>query len=187
MWRCPYCREKHDGVFDVCWKCGSDAVGNSEPGFCSPGVIIAQDQTPDAPVDSKDLPSLELPTVTYVCLPLFVWTCLIIMFHDLESLSAGRVPDSPLSPSRMAAYGITTILIGIPMFFTIVRAAFPCIMRRQIPSSWMVQVLWMLSMFQLPERLRRTQRWFVPLYYGSMGALLIAPMAFCAWRLARFI
>jgi hypothetical protein len=109
------------------------------------------------------------------------------MFHDLEFLSAGRVPDLTLSPSHIAAYGITTILIGIPLFFTIVRAAFLCIMRRHIPSSWMVQVLWILSMFRLPDRLRRTQRWFVLVYYVSIGALVIAPTAFWAWRLARFI
>jgi hypothetical protein len=51
----------------------------------------------------------------------------------------------------------------------------------------MVQVLWMLSMFRLPERLRRTQHWFVPVYYGSIVALVIAPMAIVAWRLLRFI
>jgi hypothetical protein len=78
-------------------------------------------------------------------------------------------------------------LIGVPAFFTIIRAAFLCITRQQIPSSWMVQVLWMLSMFRLPERLRRTQHWFVPVYYGSIVALVIAPMAIFAWRLLRFI
>jgi hypothetical protein len=185
MWRCPNCGEQHDDGLDVCWQCGSDIAGNRDPGFCRAGSVDTQGQTPDASAVETELLSLELPTLTYLSVPLCIWISLIVVFHDLEALSDRRVPDSPLSPSHMAAYGTLTILIGIPVFFTIVRAAFLCIMRRQIPSSWMVQVLWMLSMFRLPEHFWRTQRWFVPVYYGSIGTHLVAAIAYCAWRLSN--
>jgi hypothetical protein len=66
-----------------------------------------------------------------------------------------------------------------------VRAMLLCIIRRQNSSDTLAQLFWLLSMFRLPERIQRSQRWFVPVYYGSIAAQLIAPFAFVAWRFAH--
>ena len=185
VWQCPNCGERHHDGFDVCWKCGSDPAGNRDPGFRISEPAREHDQALDPPAQDIQLSPLQLPTVTYFSIPPYIWIFLIMMFNDLEHLAANQVPDFSLSPMEIMVYCIAMVLIGIPMFFTMVRAMFLCIIRRHNLSNSMAELLWILSMFRLPEAIRRSQRWFVPIYYGSIGALLIAPLAFGAWRLTR--
>jgi hypothetical protein len=32
-WKCPQCKEKVPGSFDICWNCGTDKSGVENPGF----------------------------------------------------------------------------------------------------------------------------------------------------------
>jgi len=80
---------------------------------------------------------------------------------------------------------IAVILIGIPAFFVLVGALLLCFMRRRHPSVWTADVLWILSMFRLPQRIRGSQRWFVPVYYGSIGVALITPLALAVWQFVQ--
>jgi hypothetical protein len=169
MWQCPNCGEEHHDGFDICWKCGSDPAGNSDPDFHISEPIREQDQTPDFPTNDKQLPSLELPTVTYFSIPPYICISLIMMFNDLEHFAANQVPDFSLSPIDILVYFIATVLIGIPIFIAMARAMFLCIIRRQNLSNSLTELLWMLSMFRLPETIRRSQHWFVPAHRVSRG------------------
>jgi len=72
------------------------------------------------------------------------------------------------------------------MFVTIVRAFFfSLITRRNNASKGPADALWLLSMFRLPESFRRAHRWFVPVYYTSIAAALIGPVALAAWHLTQ--
>lgn len=187
MWQCPNCGEKHHEVFHLCWKCGSNTAGDRDPDFRISEPVREQDQTPDSPTEDTQLPALQFPSVTYFSIPPYICVSLIMMLKDLAHLAANRMPDFAPSPIEIVVYCIALALIGIPMFFTMVRAMFFCIIRRRNLSNSLAELLWMLSMFRLPESIRRSHRWFVPVYYGSIGALLIAPLGFAAWRLIQWI
>ena len=102
-----------------------------------------------------------------------------MMFNALEQLVGNQVLNPSLSPIEIVVVSIGAALIGTPIFFTMVRAMFFCLIRRQD-----LDFLWLLSMFQLPDSLCRT-RWFVSVYYASLGAVFVGPLGFPAWHVTQ--
>ena len=187
MWQCPNCGEQHPNGFDICWKCGSDPAGDRDPDFQVSEPVREEDQAPETITADTPLPALQLPAITYFSIPPYIWLTLIMAFNRLEHLAGNQVPDLSPSPIDIVVCCFAVVLIGIPSFFTMAHAMFFCIVRRKNPSNSLAELLWKLSMFRLPETLRRSQRWFVPVYYGSSVALLIAPLGYGAWRLLQSI
>lgn len=182
-WQCPNCGEEHDKRFDTCWKCGTDSAGDRDPEFQVSEPVGEPDQAPDSPTDQTQLPDLQLPTVTYFSIPPTIWICLAVMPRDLQRFAAHRMLEFSPSPGEIVVQAIVAVLVGIPIFLTMVRAWFLCIIRRYNASNGLAELLWILSMFQLPESFRRRHGWFVPVYYGSLGALFIAALGFVGWCL----
>jgi len=79
---------------------------------------------------------------------------------------------------------VTVIVVGIPMFTKMLRILWEqCMeMTGQRPGvAYMKSLLWALSMFRLPEILSRRHRWFVPLYYDSFVAPIVAFVFAVVW------
>lgn len=181
LWQCPNCDEQHHDEFDICWKCGSDPAGNRDPDFHMSESATELDQTPESPTSDTQIPSLRLPNITYFSIPPYTWFCLYMMFNDFE---ASLSPVLHQSPITIVVYCFASVLISIPMGFTMVRASFH---RRHNLSSNLADALWLLSVFRLPESIRESQRWFVLVYYGSIGAMLVASLGLMGWNMIRFI
>ena len=186
-WQCPNCGETHDGQFDTCWKCGSNPTGDRDSDFHVSEPVHDQDQAPDSPTEETQLPILQLPTVTYFSIPPFIWISLVGNFYEFQNLVANQVPDFSLSTTEIAVTAIYTVLIWIPIFITMVRFMFLCIVRRHRLSNGFAVLFCILSMFRLPDSFFRMHRWFVPIYYGSIAALFVAPLCFAAWRLIHMM
>ena len=190
MWHCLNCGEQHDDGFQTCWKCGSNPAGDRDPDFRVSEPVGEQDQAPDSASDETQLPIPRLPAVTYFSIPPYIWICLAMMLNDLEHLTSTQGPAFPPSPFEIVVGAIAAVLIGIPIFVTMARPMFFGIMRRRKPLNpfrdSLSEFFWMLAPFRLPESFRESHRWFVPIYYGSLVALLVVPLGaggLVLWRL----
>ena len=187
VWQCPTCDEQHEDQFDTCWKCGTNRIGGRNQNFRVSEPASENDQAPDSAGDDQ-LPTLQLPTITYFSIPPFIWLSLVNTFNDLQHWpNVAQIPDFSFSMTEIVVHVCATVLIGIPIFFTMVRMLFLCIMRRlQMPHRF-PEALWMLSMFRLPVDLRLRHSWFVPVYYGSIIAMIILPFGIATWHVLRSI
>lgn len=171
MWQCPDCSEQHEDSFGICWKCGADPAGNRDPDFGVSEPARDEDQAPETPV--KDArPSLELPAITYFSIPPYICTLLILMVNDLGRAAVDRV--SVPSALQIVVGCVGAVVIGIPVLVAIARVMFTCTSRRIVTRS-VSEALWMTSMFRLPASISQSHPWFLPMYYGSIGALVIVP------------
>ena len=176
MWNCLNCSETHDDQFDACWKCGStrDGQRNPESRLAEPVEGHAQSTRADG-----ESPSLRLPAVTYFSIPVYLWYAAIRLLFQLADFPSARPYEWPATPAgwvvQIAVIVGTTFFIGIPIFACIVRALYRFISRRT-PGG-----IEMLSMFLLPQEFRSKHRWFVPIYYGSILAAVLLPVACAIW------
>ena len=84
-----------------------------------------------------------------------------------------------LTPSRIVLAVVLAVtfvvLIQIPLTVTFVRALW--VLFRHLRQRGRIvtgaDMLWILSMFRLPQPFCRSHHWFVPVYYGSFVAWLV--------------
>jgi hypothetical protein len=184
IWQCPTCGEQHEGQFDTCWKCGTNRTGRRNQNFHVSEAASENVQSLDS-ADDVQLPTLQLPTITYLSIPPFIWISLANMFNRLQrGPNIPQISDFSIPTAEIVVDVLACVLIGIPCFFTMARFMFLCIMRRQ---KWAPEVTWILSMFRLPVNLCQQHSWFVPLYYGSIVAMFIVQFGFTVWHLASTI
>lgn len=186
MWTCPNCGEEHDDRFETCWKCGTDASGDSDPNFHVSEPIADQEQDGDSASNEDELPSLALPALSYFSIPPFIWIRLAMLFNDPEKMVALRMHDLSWSPIDIVSYSLAMILIGMPMLFVVVRAGWICTVRQKGPSNSSESLLWLLSIFRLPEDFCSSHRWFVPVYYLTIAIMLTVPFVISLWQLTQY-
>ena len=124
----------------------------------------------------SSVPSTELPTITYISIPLFIGVFLVEMAIRYVGVDMGMPEETP-SPLAIATLCLAIPTIGVPVFVAMVRLVYSSISRARHSASDPRNVrslLRMLSMFRLPRSICRSYRWFVPLYYGSLVAMLVA-------------
>lgn len=184
-WQCPNCGEEHPHEFETCWKCGTSRAGDRDPEFVVSEPVRELDQAAEPPPGEAELPSLQLPLVTYfsipVCIGLFVARAIVVALD----LKLGQASVFSWSPIDVLLYCIGLLSIGIPMLAVTFRAMYLCLMRRRRPPTGVAALWWLLSMIQFPEDLRQSHRWFVPVYYGSFVVWLLTPPILLAWQLVR--
>lgn len=187
IWQCPNCGEEHTEEFRLCWKCGTNPAGERDPDFRVSEPASEADQAPEAPEErplplSKQLHLLRLPTYSYFCIPVYI--CLVMIIH-LKYLAANEWPKfpPPVSESFVIIWG--AILIGIPVFATMVQLFYFSIRQNiKFPQDWSDFFIVFL-IFRLPKPVRESYRWFVPIYYGSLAAAILSPPAVGIWLLVR--
>lgn len=177
MWQCSGCAEQLEDQFDTCWKCGTRHDGNHDPAFQVSEPLDQQAQAPESVEEDTALPNLELPSVTYFAIPVWLWVYAVMMMFawNDRSLPNGR-HDFSMSLWEIALLVSMILLIGIPIFVRMLRIVWEScqeLTRQRRPMDGMSQLLWVLSMFRLPETIHERCRWFVPVYYGSFAAPLI--------------
>jgi len=185
-WQCPTCGERHEGQFETCWKCGSNQTGSRNQDFHVSEPVSENDQLLDSE-DDVQLPTLQLPGITYFSIPPLIWISVVCTFIDFErNPIVPGIPKSSVSKVEIVVLVFVFALIGIPILFTMTRFLFLCLIRRlQMLKNF--PLLWMLTMFRLPVNLCRNHSWFVPVYYGSLVALFILEFGRAAWHFARTI
>lgn len=184
-WQCPNCGEQHREEFDFCWKCGTNLVGQRDPEFRISEPIRESDQASESPHDCRELPVLQLPLITYFSIPPLLCYSLFTMRKLVEQLVSREMPNFRFSLADIAVYCIAIILIVIPGIMAMIRAEFFRIIRRQEFSSRAAAMNWSYSIYQLPESVRRSYRWFVPIYYGSIATWVIGLFVLTAWHFLR--
>ncbi len=186
MWNCPCCDEKHQSVFDTCWKCGSNRTGEVDPEFRISESVREQDQAIATITSGTELPSLQLPVLTYFSIPPVLCLGLILQFNKIQQLRNNQIPEIALSPFEIVMVCALFILVLVPISFTMCRQALTIFRTRRFdPSNIFSEYLFFLSMFRLPESIGKSHRWFVPVYYGSFIAIMFAPIGAAAWLLTR--
>jgi hypothetical protein len=181
MWQCFNCGEQHEEQFEQCWKCGSNRAGQRTPYFEISEPVTQMDQAPATDRDDA-LPEIELPTITYFSIPPFLW----INWVGLASVPCSVPLD--LAP-RFSSAGflleiVFGVLVGIPVFVAIVRATWVPFFRRQKPD-YFEGLNRFFATFRLPASLAKSYRWFVPVYYGSLIAIVPMFFALVLWRFLR--
>ena len=186
MWQCPTCAEQHEDQFDTCWQCGTVSTGSPSPDFCISEPAIEQDRLPDSPADDSQLPLLRLPTITYFSIPPVLWLSLATLIADIQPLSRHLPIEATISPTQIVLLVMAELLVGIPIFFAMVRGFFHCIVRKKIGGNSLSNFLWLLTVFRLPELFHHKHCWFVPVYYVSIGAYVIIPFVAIVWKMVHF-
>lgn len=194
-WQCPNCGEQHREEFEVCWKCGTNLVGQRDPGFRISEPVRERDQMPESPPDSQELPILQLPLITYFSIPPLMCYSLFTthkfleqldsMHKSIELFDSTQLPGFRFSLADIAVYCIAMVLIVIPGMVTVVRAEIYRIVHRHKFSSHASEIKWNLSMYRFPESMKRSYGWFVPIYYGSVAAWVIMLFVLLAWHFFR--
>ena len=186
-WQCPNCGEQHCEEFDVCWKCGTNLVGQRDPEFRITEPVRDLDQALESPSNSQELPVLQLPLVTYFSIPPVLCYSLFTMHKILDSFDSTQMPGFPFSLTDIAVYSIAMVLIWVPGMITVIRAVtYLCVHKHKF-SSRAAESKWHNSIYRLPESARRSYPWFVPIYNYSLDAWLIVSIGLIAWRLLQLI
>ncbi len=178
MWRCPNCGEHHDDQFDSCWKCGTGSAGDSNPDFRVSEPATEQDQSPDSQMAELQPPTLRLPSITYFSIAAYPWIYLALFIGNPKLFFRQISPMSPefhISPTEIIFSAFAFLLIGLPVAAKMVHAWYLDFMRKYTFSDGWFGMTWMLSMFLLPDSLRCSHRWFVPVYYVSLVAWFVVP------------
>lgn len=150
--------------------------GRSDPGFVVTEPVRNEDQTAVKEADASERPKLELPTITYFAIPAY-FAMLLASVIGRTIMSGDHLAGfSSMSLFDIAVATALGAVIGIPMLITFVRA-----FRHFRHVTWPWQVIpeftWLLSMFRLPESIRREHHWFVPVYVGSLyGFCIVIPI-----------
>ena len=176
MWHCPTCGEEHSDSFDACWRCSGDHDGNRERNSDAGRRESIEAVASRLREDPTSVPSTELPTITYISIPLFISVFLVEMAIRYVGVDMGTPEQTP-SPLAIAALCLAIPTIGVPVLVAMVRVVYSSISRARHSASdpWnAMSLLQMLSMFRLPPSICRSYRWFAPLYYGSLVAMLVA-------------
>ncbi|HHM13023.1 MAG TPA: hypothetical protein ENJ16_05680, partial [Planctomycetaceae bacterium] len=111
----------------------------------------------------SSVPSTELPTITYISIPLFIGVFLVEMAIRYVGVDMGMPEETP-SPLAIAALCLAIPTIGVPVLVAMVRLVYSSISRARHSASDPRNVrslLRMLSMFRLPRSICRSYRWFV--------------------------
>lgn len=189
MWQCPNCGEQHDKDFRTCWKCGTGPKGDRDPEFRITEPVREQDQVADSATGDTVRPALQLPTVSYFCMPFFCCFLMYVNFRQVMELEVLQQPDFRPSPLEIAGIAAGAVVIGIPTLFLWLRDIYLDIVRRRTHSRpWNVaELLRPLTVFRLPESIRRSHGWFAIVYYGTIvGALITAP-GLITWHLLQTV
>lgn len=181
-WQCLSCGEQHGDQFATCWKCDTNRNGDRNQDF-----LVSEPASECHHAGDVQLPTLQLPAITYFSIPPCIWLSLLVStFNDRDrSADVAQFPDFSFSMAEIVALVCGIVMIGIPVAFTMARMMCLCIMRGlQVPNRY-PEV--MLSMFRLPVDLRLQHSWFVPVYYGSIVAMILLPFGFATWHMLRSI
>jgi hypothetical protein len=174
MWQCLNCAEQLEDAFDTCWKCGTDINGVRDPDFCVSEPATNEDQSRTAAVDERQLPALQLPSLTYVCIPPFLWLSTASLIRDECAGPTQRGPIH-LSAIEIVFLAIGVALVYLPVGFELFRGCYTRLVRKQRGAGGLSDFVWLLSMFRLPQSLHGRYRWFAVVYYGSIVAYVVAP------------
>lgn len=173
MWQCPNCNEQLEPQFESCWKCGTRPDGEREPEFVISEPVRAEDQ---AEVQTAVPTRLELPAVSYFAIPVYV---LVLLAGSIWH-SAFRT-DTFDGVGSISAFEIVVLvafagILGIPIALLWMKSLFQSV-RNGSSRSYFAEVAWLLSVFRLPDSIRRKHRWFVPVYVGALyGFCTIVPV-----------
>lgn len=181
MWQCPNCAEQHEDTFDTCWKCGANSTGTRNPDFHVSKPATAEDQSPER-VEEPQLPALRLPTVTYFAIPPCLWMNLAIQIQEFPADLSHLEARLSLSPTKIIVIAITVLFVGIPIFVELLRDYYVIISRKRRGRGYFSEAFRLLSIFLLPEPLRRNHRWFGLIYYVSIIAYVFLPIFMFVWQ-----
>jgi hypothetical protein len=181
MWACPACAESLDEAFDTCWKCGTDRAGNKNSAF----AIVEPVEEPGQAVESVDDQrgkQIQIPDITYYTIP--VWCCwaAVRTTMQLYEYVPGAVWPSPPTTLDILVMAAFALVIGLPLLFAALQIFRNRIHDRRMP--W--QFLWdFLGVLRPPRQIRHRYRWFGVIYYSSIVAYLLSPVAALFARFLR--
>jgi len=167
-WQCPGCGEVHDAQFDVCWNCGTNQAGERDRDFQITELVVEEDQLRPSATEEDPFDGLKLPDFSYYSLPPIIgaWIALIVQ-------NPNRDPFAVPSAAEIVLQFVTACLIGLPWMMVMTRAMFIEIIRRLKPPRGafdLRRVFVGFTIFALPVGIRKSHRWFVPIYYASIVA-----------------
>jgi hypothetical protein len=180
-WTCVNCGDSHGHEFDTCWKCGTECSGAANSDFEISEPVEAVDQAPDPEVGVTESP--KLPNFTYFCIPVCIVLFLIEALLSVSQLNANPAGNVFWSPTSIIVGVFSTVLVGLPVFFTLCGEIFTIVIRPQEAQDWTTMMRRFLGMIELPASIRLSCPWFVPTYYGSILVVAIAPIVLAVIRL----